>query len=278
MLFRRVLQTVWDWRAAGNFMFGGTGAGLLPLVALTSFPNPPPWPISILALAFIAVGLGLVWLEIGRKWRFVNVLFHPHTSWMSREAFVALLMFGLALAGVLMESSILIGLGGVSALGFLYCQARILKASKGIPAWREPAIVPLIMTTGLTEGTGVLIIAGALIGETILALHYLLVLLVICRVFAWLNYRNRLKKSSAPADCIAALDQTNPLLLSIGSVLPAAMILGAGALPTIAFPLVVTAGFCATASGWLIKFVIVTRAAQYQGYELKIRRSVATQS
>jgi phenylacetyl-CoA:acceptor oxidoreductase subunit 2 len=37
---------------------------------------------------------------------------------------------------------------------FLYSQARILAANKGIPAWRHPASVPLDGATGLAEGAG----------------------------------------------------------------------------------------------------------------------------
>ncbi len=42
----------------------------------------------------------------------------------------------------------------VLALVFVYCQGRMLQAARGIPAWREPLLVPLIVVTGLAEGAG----------------------------------------------------------------------------------------------------------------------------
>ena len=41
---------------------------------------------------------------------------------------------------------------------FVYCQGRMLQAAKGIPAWREPLLVPLIVATGLAEGGGLLLL------------------------------------------------------------------------------------------------------------------------
>ena len=89
-------QTNWDWRAAGNFMLGGTGAGLM--IGLALVQNQSPYPV-ILALLLVAGGLGAVWLEIGRKLRAIHVFFNPQTSWMTRESFAAVLVFGFGLLG-----------------------------------------------------------------------------------------------------------------------------------------------------------------------------------
>ena len=82
-------QTNWDWRAAANFMLGGTGAGLV--IAASVILDEARYPV-MLALALVAAGLGAVWLEIGRKLRAVHVFFNPFTSWMTRESFAALLL------------------------------------------------------------------------------------------------------------------------------------------------------------------------------------------
>ena len=104
-----------------------------------------------------------MWLEIGRPTRALHVFFNPRTSWMSREAFVATLLFpaGLAAAAGLAPFA---WLSALLALAFVYCQARILKAARGIPAWREPLVVPLIVTTGLAEGGGLFLLANPLHG------------------------------------------------------------------------------------------------------------------
>jgi len=159
--FATKLQTHWDWRAAGNFVFGGAGSGLLALLgaAVLTGASPHPWTV-LPALALIGAGLACVWLEIGRPWRALNVFRHAQRSWMTREGMVAALAMPAGLAAALSGQPALLVAAGVLGLAFLYCQARILRAAKGVPAWREPAVVPLIVATGLAEGAGVLALLG----------------------------------------------------------------------------------------------------------------------
>ncbi len=177
------LQSQWDWRATGNFIGGGTGTGLYVFAALDNLAgNPQPW-LSLLALALVASGLGLVLLEIGRPWRFINVIFHPQTSWMTREAVVA---------------------------------------------------VPLI----------------------------------VARVWFWLAYRSSLAGGDAPDLAVATLRGINSWFLSLGHVLPVIILAGGLLLPGQAEIFYALAGLIALASGWLLKFTIVIRAAYTQGYAL----------
>jgi len=275
MKFGWYLQDNWDWRAAGNFMFGGTGSSLLLMTALSSYPDNPPLPLGLAALAFVGAGLGLVWLEIGRPWRFINVYFHPQTSWMTREAFVALVVFGLALVGILLQIPIVLAVAGFMALVFLYCQARILHMSKGIPAWRNPAIIPLIIATGLTEGTGFLAIILALVATLPGWAAYWLLLLIVARTWAWFNYRSRLAQAdsgAAPAT-LKLLSNINAAVVGAGNVLPALLILVAFTLQDRAAQFTALAAALAVLSGWHMKFSIVVRASQVQGYGVgKLRR------
>jgi phenylacetyl-CoA:acceptor oxidoreductase subunit 2 len=58
----------------------------------------------------------------------------------------------------------------IAAAAFLYCQARILRASKGIPAWRAPLVVPLILLSGLAEGGALLLLVqGNALGIPVVA-------------------------------------------------------------------------------------------------------------
>jgi phenylacetyl-CoA:acceptor oxidoreductase subunit 2 len=155
-------QANWDARAAANFIGGGTGTGLLIATASASAAGAPYRPLALVALALIAIGLGCVWLEIGRPWRAFNVFLHPQTSWMTREAIVAVPLFGAGLAAMWQDGGAYAWVAAAFAAGFLSCQAQILKAAKGIPAWRTPRVVPLIVATGLAEGAGVLALACAL--------------------------------------------------------------------------------------------------------------------
>ena len=86
-------QTNWDWRAAGNFIGGGTGTGLLFFATLAAGSADAYRIMALVALAFVGGGLTCVWLEIGRPLRAINVFFHPQTSWMTREGIVAVPLF-----------------------------------------------------------------------------------------------------------------------------------------------------------------------------------------
>lgn len=226
------LQRHWDTRAALNFILGGAGSGLLACAFLLKDTLP-----VFIGLALIAAGLGAVWLEIGRKLRAINVFFNPFTSWMSRESFAALLLFPLAIVYPPLAAPV--------ALVFLYCQARILHAAKGIPAWRAPAVVPLIVFTGLAEGSGLALLFSA--NGAVLAIFALAVL---ARAVAWSLYRTAVTSS--------ALEMPGKALLFGGTI--AALVL----LPLVP-PL---AGLAALAAGWWLKLALVTRASFNQGYSL----------
>ena len=262
--FGSYLQTNWDWRAAGNFMFGGTGSALMLMTALASWPAVPPIPLGLAALAFVGLGLFLVWLEIGRPWRFLHVFFHPQASWMTREGAVASLLFAVTLIGVAMQSAVAIACAGALGLVFLYCQGRILRASKGIPAWREPAVLPLIVTTGLTEGTAILIMFAVWLEALRDWQILLLAALLLLRGIFWTRYRAALERSQAPAGAQQQFRAIHALFLWGGNALPLVLVLVpfAAKLDWLA-PL---AAALALVAGWHMKFVLVAKAAFVQGY------------
>jgi phenylacetyl-CoA:acceptor oxidoreductase subunit 2 len=241
------LQKHWDARAALNFMLGGTGAGLMIALALSHAQGRAP---VLLSLALVAAGLSAVWLEIGKKLRALNVFFNPFTSWMTRESFVALLLFSLGAAALLRPQPFL-PLAAAAALAFAWCQGRILRASTGIPAWRAPQVVLLIVSTALAEGAGLALFFSS--GPLPLAWFALALVL---RAVAWTRYA-----AAAPS---AALEAPGKALLQIGTVAALALAL-AGAWFPAAAPL---GGVAALATGLWLKFALVTRAAFNQGYAL----------
>jgi phenylacetyl-CoA:acceptor oxidoreductase subunit 2 len=231
-------QRHWDARAAANFMLGGAGAGLM--VALALVPAEPAW--IGLSLGLIACGLAAVWLEIGRKLRAAHVFFNPFTSWMTRESFAALLLFPLGIGAIFLPAAL--PFAAAVALGFLYCQARILRAAKGIPAWRAPEIVPLVVFTGLAEGAGIALAIS--VDERVLLLF---ALAVVARAIAWRRYRRAV---STPA-----LEPAGRVLVWVGTLAALALVF--------APPL---AGCAALAAGWLLKLALVTRASHRQEFAL----------
>ena len=262
-------QANWDARAAANFIGGGTGTGLLIAGAIASAAGAPYRPLVLVALVLVAIGLGCVWLEIGRPWRAFNVFLHPQTSWMTREAIVAVPLFGAGLAAVWQDGGGYAWVAAVLAAGFLWCQAQILRAAKGIPAWRAPRVVPLIVATGLAEGAGVLALACALPATHALArpAAIALAVLLVARAAAWRAYRRPL---AAPRAALAALDRAAPLFDGIGNWVAAGVAAAAAVLASdaMAAPIGAVAGAIAVAGGWQLKFVLVARAGFNQGFAL----------
>jgi len=260
-------QLHWDERAAANFMLGGTGAGLLVAWAVSAAVTPG-WQGYLLAgLAFIALGLGAVWLEIGRKLRALHVFFHPQTSWMTREAMVATVLFAVGLVALASSARWLAFVAALLALGFVYCQGRILHASKGIPAWREPTVTAFIVTTGLAEGAGAFLAGAAFAAASHRAGLAFFALAVVARMLAWSRYRARLA-AGAPRRALDALEPAGRMLVQLGTTVPLVLALAGLAFSDLAAAAGVVAGLTALATGWYLKFVLVTRAAFNQGFAL----------
>jgi phenylacetyl-CoA:acceptor oxidoreductase subunit 2 len=255
-------QQSWDWRAAGNFICGGAGGGLIVCAALLNAPRS----VLLVGALLVGVGLGSVWLEIGRPWRAMHVYFNPRTSWMSREAIVAPLLFAAVVAAWL-DVPFMSYVVALLAAAFVFCQARILQAAKGIPAWREPRLVPLIAATGLAEGAGLLLLLMAFSDAATWAQWALFALALLARALAWVPWRERIR-AARPA--LVALDRAG-VVFRVCTLLPVAVALFAitASLPADAMrALQIVSGVLAVAGGVLFKFTLVTRGAFNQGFAL----------
>jgi phenylacetyl-CoA:acceptor oxidoreductase subunit 2 len=263
------LQTSWDMRAACNFIGGGTGTGLLIATAGFAWLGLPYFSSLLAGLGFIAFGLFMVWLEIGRPWRSMNLFFHPQTSWMTREGILAIPIFALGALALfaypMAADALLVGVLGLLAVGYLFCQAQMLLNAKGIPSWANPALAPYIMVTGLAEGVGVAICFPALAGRGVLAVF---VLLLVARLLLWSRYQSRLQADKAPQASCETVAAARPLLLMAGHVTPLLLLLLATLVSSLASLLVAAAGLIAAAMGWYSKVVVITRAAQTRGFAI----------
>ncbi|HYQ98623.1 MAG TPA: phenylacetyl-CoA:acceptor oxidoreductase [Casimicrobiaceae bacterium] len=260
-------QTSWDVRAAGNFIFGGMGGGLIVFTVLAGASGGARAALLLAGLALVGAGLFCVSLELGRPLRALNVFRNPRTSWMAREAWTSALLVPAALAtaaGVPGASWLALAL----ALLFVGCQARLLQAAKGIPAWRAPAVVPFLVFTGLAEGAGVFFVAAPWHGAATLPLLVAFGVLLLIRIAAWLVYRRRVAGTIA-AGARAALDAAGRVLQLAGTALPLLLAAAAGFVANDAvFALAGIAGLLAALSGAYAKLVLVTRAGWNQGFAL----------
>jgi phenylacetyl-CoA:acceptor oxidoreductase subunit 2 len=262
-------QTSWDARAAGNFVCGGAGSGLIVFAALSDAGGAALASLMLAGLALVGLGLFCVSLELGRPLRALNVFRNPLTSWMGREAWTSALLFPAGLAAAMGVPGF-VWVAALLALAFVTCQARLLQAAKGIPAWREPLLVPLVVTTGLAEGGGIFFAANPWHGTGTLWLLTGLGALVLLRIVVWLAYRRRLADALAHG-ARGALDRAGRVLQLAGTLLPLAVI-AAIALGVVSGRdtawLAALAGLAAAAAGAYVKYTLVTGAGFNQGFAL----------
>jgi len=262
-------QTSWDWRAAGNFVCGGAGCGLIVFTALADAGRVATGALTVAGLALVGLGLLCVALELGRPLRALNVFRNPRTSWMGREAWAATLLFPVGLAaawGVPGAAPVAAGL----ALAFVFCQARLLQAAKGIPAWREMLLVPLVVTTGLAEGGGLFFAGVPWHDAGNLWLLTGFGALVLVRVLVWLGYRRNLSGTLAQG-ATDALDRAGKVLQLAGTVVPLALVaaIATGFVPgALTAWVAAIAGLAAAVAGAYTKFTIITGAGFNQGFAL----------
>jgi phenylacetyl-CoA:acceptor oxidoreductase subunit 2 len=261
-------QQNWDWRAAANFICGGAGSGLMVFLALATLSGFDLRPAALVGLALVGLGLTCVWFEIGRPLRALNVFRHIATSWMTREASVAPLLFASGSLAILFPQPALFCLAGAFGLAFLYSQARILNADKGIPVWRHPLCLAMIVATGLAEGAALALLAvPQLVGGFPNAVAGLMLLVLIGRLLVWKAYLVALTAGAVPIAALRVLIGFDARFVMLGHVLPAALVvadisgIGVAWMNSLAAVMVV-------AGGWMLKYTLVRRAAFTQGFAI----------
>ncbi len=277
-------QTLWDFRAAMNFILGGMGSGLVIASYLAFlygradgnwlFPGMGVGGLQLLFLIAgtgMAVGLFFVFMEIGRKLRFLYVLRKPNSSWMTRETYAVALFYPLLAADLIWPHAALHFLVAALAAAFLYCQGRILHAGKGIPAWRTPLMPTMLVATGLYEGFGLFALISLLFSPslTVIVPSFLgLGFLAVINGVLWRKYRLTAKASGVGPLARREIDSVSPYVHLIGHGLPFVCVLAAALIghgDAVAW-LLKAAGAGAVIGGILWKFIVITRACHQQGF------------
>ena len=147
-------QTNWDWRAAGNFICGGAGAGLIVFTVLSGAEGLARMLLLLAGMALVGCRSPVRLARARPAAAGAARLLQPaHVVDDARSVHGDAALSGRgrgAAAGVPGFALVAAAL----ALVFVYCQSRMLQAARGIPAWREPLFSPLIVLTGLVEGGG----------------------------------------------------------------------------------------------------------------------------
>ena len=267
-------QTYWDYKGAINFVCGGLASGFAVMAFLLE-ANRPKTSLSILflvAAVIMAVGLGSLLFKIGRPTRALLAALQPGTSWMSRELWVAATFFPLVALGLVLPDLWVHDALGVVAALFLICQARILYASKGIPAWRAPLIPWMLVMTGLFEGIALYAIVELVAPKLAAGSPMLLLLgiaLAITNAILWHRYRVSAADRGIGQAARSAIAKITPWLHLVCHALPIALfgvalfvsIDNARILAGVGSVAVIAGG-----AGW--KFWVILRAGHQQGFAL----------
>ncbi len=269
------LQTFWDWRAAMNWCFGGLAGGTIFAAWVASWVGliePARLPgLYLLGAGLMSIGLVCVFLKIGRQVRFWRAFARPNTSWMSRELYVVVVLFGALAVELVWRHPIIETVIAFAAVAFVYCQAQILHAAKGIPAWRAPLIPAMILASGLFEGVGMVALLTGLVPSMVKASVMIAgagLLLTLVNAALFHRYRSTARQGGIPPLARRALDDLAPIVHSMGHGLPALLFFVALVAPIDPATLLPLAGISALAGGFWWKFVVVTRASFQQGFAL----------
>ena len=266
-------QTYWDYRAAMNFTLGGMSSGLVVMATIAHFvsglSSEALLYLNVAAGAGMGIGLFFVFMEIGQKMRFWRALMRPQSSWMTRETYAVAVFYPALLADLIWPGPVLHLVVALSALAFLYCQARILHAAKGIPAWRVGLIPTMLLLTGLLEGVGLLGIASGLASWRFEASMAFIstwgALLALANMLIWQRYFAFAKRDGVPPLARAELQKLTPALRLIGHITPLVLFALAAAFSE---SLLAIAGFAAVTGGVMWKFTVITRACHQQGFAM----------
>ena len=280
-------QQFWDWKGATNFILGGMGSGLIVMTWIGLLLgnvnlNFVPW-INAAGAATMALGLLTLLFKIGRPFRILNALRRPQSSWMSREIYLAAVFFpavGLDFLPWLFGFSILSpqaltvlhALIGLCSAGFLFAQARILFAAKGIPAWRAPLIPWMIIATGLFEGVGILALAQAAFPGAFADPAYLITagsMLAAANFLLWQIYRKKAAAYGIGPLARKEFQSVSFLLVVAGHLIPWALLFAMQAQPDLGNSLTFgVAGLGILFGGWLWKKTVLLNASYQQGFAL----------
>jgi phenylacetyl-CoA:acceptor oxidoreductase 26-kDa subunit len=131
--------------------------------------------------------------------------------------------------------------------------------------------VRLIVVTGFAEGVGLFLMLPLLRPDATLLARPVagaLLVLVVGRGFAWMAFSTGLRNAGAPIRTFEVLDAYRPWFIIFGLTVPAVSVVLGLIVSTIAVAAFAVAGLSVFASGWILKFILVTRAAYNQGFAL----------
>ena len=161
-------QKAWGWPAAVNFILGGLAAGFYILCFLDQLLQESIFVVSMppicKALAPVLLGMGFLALtfEAGRPRRAFYLLRNLRASWMSVEFLTGMVFMLSAILSMVINHPVFPMVAASSALIFLVSQGMILCKARAMPAWNVSLMPILFLTSGLSMGSGLVLLLSAL--------------------------------------------------------------------------------------------------------------------
>jgi sulfite dehydrogenase (quinone) subunit SoeC len=160
-------QTGWGLGIALDFFFSGTGAALFLLSSLLHSPSG-----MILSLAFVAIGVLALFLDLGNPWRFYKAFSKIKTSWISRGSLFIMLLFVCGIlwgaAGFPILSWPLAALFVIIAVLVMLYPGMVISYSPSITAWNSQLTPILLSLHSLASGLSILLILHRAAGMEVL--------------------------------------------------------------------------------------------------------------
>jgi DMSO reductase anchor subunit len=161
-------QKAWGWPAVVNFILGGLAAGFYILCFLDQLLQKNISAVSMpsicKALAPVLLGIGFFALifEAGRPRRVYYLLRNLGTSWMSVESLTGMVFILSVIFSVVINHPAFPIVAAFSALIFMVSQGMILCKARAMPAWNISLMPILFLTSGLSMGSGLVLLLAAL--------------------------------------------------------------------------------------------------------------------
>jgi DMSO reductase anchor subunit len=272
-------QDAWGWPAAANFILGGMGTGfyLTALLALTLAGEASAFeraaPFKVFGPLLTLIGLAVLAFEAGRPLRGRYLLGGLSSSWMSREVLAAAVFVPSALLDFFFPAPLLRLCAAAAAAAFLLSQGFIVYRARALATWNRPLAPILFILSGLTMGSGLLILSASTGGSPPdrLAAGIAFLLLMI-DLAAWLLFRKRSSDGNS-RPCLKTLNRPGftVLTVGVGHLLPIVLTLPLALLPASALweALPVLAGWSILIGGSVQKGGILLKAGYFRGIVLE---------
>jgi len=199
-------EDTWGWMLATDFFFAGMGGGMLVIAAVADWLfglGQISWLAALLAPVFIALGAGLLILELGKPFRAWRVFMSPKAI-LTIGAWFMLLAIG---SGFIYASfffdffswsgldgwrkffALASGLFGLVVAGY---PGVLLGRHKARPFWVGPGIMVLFLLSSFLTGMAAHLLCGLFVTpmlvDTMIIINMMVVILLALQLLLWPLY------------------------------------------------------------------------------------------